>query len=147
MSYYLPAVPAGCRVAGCLYGPEDAELLNSTMLEVGCPAGNPETDVLICAGWHPEEDPSGGYYVVVYRGRDEMILPWTSTDPREVIKLVEGLARLYQPAALPTGVASTAADRADPEPVSAYGRNRIAGVPLTRPRPAATKLVASSSAN
>jgi len=54
------------------------------MLDVSLPNG-----VLIIAGWYPEGDPAGRYYVSVYRGYEELIPSIASDDLDSAVSDVE----------------------------------------------------------
>jgi len=63
MTELIPSAPPGWRVIGCLRDAEYSELLTNTMVEIHHQSG----DVLIYAGWTPEEDPAGHYVVGAIR--------------------------------------------------------------------------------
>lgn len=66
MSTLIPSAPHGWQVSGQLYDAEHPELLNQDMAELDSPTG----DILITAGWDPEEDPNGRYFICVFRSAE-----------------------------------------------------------------------------
>lgn len=91
MTTRIPSVPPACEVVGQIYNTTDTTLLTQDMLEVFCP----ETSTLIRAGWIPDEDPSGSYFVAAYRDCRRIRTTYRSDRISEVTSLVERLAIEY----------------------------------------------------
>lgn len=91
MTTRYPSVPATCEIVGQLHDTADVTLLTQDMLEVFCP----ETSTLIRAGWTPDEDPSGSYFVAAYRGCKRIRTTCRNVRLSEVTSLVERLAIEY----------------------------------------------------
>lgn len=89
--------PIGWVVRGRLHDAEFPELLNDLMIEVT----HPQSDVLIYAGWHPEEDPSGAYVVGVIKGCNFVDEYPRIQSPYIVERVISTLANFYGPTASP----------------------------------------------
>jgi hypothetical protein len=88
MTTVIPQIPADCQLVGEFHDTSDPAFLTQDMVEVFCP----KTNTLIRAGWFPDEDPSGTYYVAVYRDCERIRKTYKSAHLTEINSLVERLA-------------------------------------------------------
>lgn len=103
------SIPHADYVAGKLYLPTETAELTDSMLVVK--VGDYGIDV----SWFPDLDPTGDYYVNVYRGEwENTVKTFRSADPFEVAAFLEEWVRLLSGHILQT---SAAEDLTDPEPV------------------------------
>lgn len=85
-------LPEGAEVSNYLYADMDADDLTQDIVTVSLPNG-----FYIDVGWYPEHDPSGCYWVRVFREYwDNQMIPEIKLEnPHEVVLTVERLARLF----------------------------------------------------
>ncbi len=88
MTAQQPNLPQFCEVVGMLHDTSDVNALTQDMMEVYCPS----TDALIRAGWYPDEDPDGYYFVSVYQGGERVRKPYKNTQLSEIKSLIERYA-------------------------------------------------------
>ncbi len=103
MSELTPRPPGNWRVTGVLHDTEFPELLCASMAEFSYPG----SDFLICAGWEPEEDPSGHYVVYVLRGCDMWRKPQSASSLQDAEHLMQELAEQFTNSAATTIAEST----------------------------------------
>lgn len=81
-------LPEGCSVSNHLYPSMGIGYLLSDLVAVELPDGS-----IIDAGWYPEHDPGGHYFVRYYRvGRPKDVVPDAEarcTTPQEVKRAIE----------------------------------------------------------
>ena len=89
MKDLVPIVPRGWNVVGRLRDTACPELLNGAMVELS----HPGSDILIYAGWEPEEDPTGHYVIGVIRGcepiGEELITADMASAAQELFHMAE----------------------------------------------------------
>ncbi len=93
MTQMTPTAPQGWRVVGRLRDTEHPELLNVAMVELSYPS----SDILIYAGWEPEEDAAGHYFIGVLQGCDILGDEATASDMESAARMLFLLAEKHQP--------------------------------------------------
>jgi len=88
MTSMVPALPKNCDLVGELHEISDVDFLTQDMMEVYCQL----SETLIRVGWTPEEDPSGSYFVAVYRDCQLIQDIYSTRQLSEVKSVVERLA-------------------------------------------------------
>ena len=83
---FTPNVPPSCRVCGFIYSADDRRQLSEDMLDVILPNG-----LLVTAGWYPEGDQNGHYWVAAHRGLQEVMPAIESETAAQAIVDVEQL--------------------------------------------------------
>jgi hypothetical protein len=86
-----PQLPTTCEVVGLIRDTSDVSSLTQDMLEVYFP----NTDILIRAGWYPDEDLSGSYFVSVYQAGERIRGPYKSTHISEIKSVIERYASAF----------------------------------------------------
>lgn len=85
-------LPEGAEISNYLYAEMEPDDLTQDIVTVSLPNG-----FYIDVGWYPEHDPSGCYWVRVFREfwDHQLIPPIRVESPYEVVLTVERLARLF----------------------------------------------------